>query len=98
MGDWLTMLSSGAAARACKVAPELATAHEVNPFRMVAEEGVAEVAVETKSEPHNLLLAVRSNEFEQVVDALVPQSVEEIIEVLAAVCRSAIWRQWSCSP
>ena len=36
-----------------EAASEMATAHEVNPFRMVAEEGAAEVAVETKSEPHN---------------------------------------------
>ena len=41
--DWLTMLSSWTAAGARKVASEMTTEHEMNPFKMLAEEGVAEV-------------------------------------------------------
>lgn len=61
--------------------------------RKEAEGGVAEVAdvaVETKSE----LLTGCSDGFEQVVDIFVPQFVEEIIVVFAAVCRSATWSAW----
>ena len=41
--DWLTMLSSWTAASARKVASEMKTEREVNPFKMLAEEGVAGV-------------------------------------------------------
>ena len=41
--DWLTMLSSWAAACASGVASEMTTEHEVNHFEMLAEKGVAEV-------------------------------------------------------
>ena len=39
------MLSSGAGASARKVAPEMTTEQEENPFKMVAEENVAEVII-----------------------------------------------------
>ena len=41
--DWLTMLSSWAAASARGIASEMKTEREVNPFKMLAEEGVAGV-------------------------------------------------------
>ena len=71
------MRSSGADESARKVSPEMTTEQKENPFKMVAEEGVAEVnrlvprlveanvAVETESEPHNpRFVAVRSNGLE----------------------------------
>ena len=97
------MLSSGADESAHKVSPEMTTEEEENPFKM-AEEGVAEVnrlvpsivdAVEMSrlkpSRSHTilgLLLAVRSNGLEQVVDVLVPQFKEVVLGVSA---RTAIW-------
>ena len=41
--DWLTILSSGADESARKVSPEMTTEQKETPFKMVAEEGVAEV-------------------------------------------------------
>ena len=105
------MLSSGADESARKVSPEMTAEQKENPFKMVAEEGVVEVnrlvpclveAVEMlwwrPSRSHiilGLLLAVRSNGLEQVVDVLVPQFMEVIIGDSAGGYRGAMERMVS---